>query len=122
MVYTAEHLSLAMIEYLVHVDADNSPADLMLAVAEIPDHISRVQVLSRDLPPSWRQYPAPEALAAIGDAFATAMQAAILIVPSALAVTENNWILNPAHPEFRQITIKPAESFQYEPRLLSRGR
>jgi RES domain-containing protein len=37
--YTSEHQSLAMLEYFVHLDADDSPDDLVLATAEIPNSL-----------------------------------------------------------------------------------
>ena len=122
MVYTAEHLSLAMIEYLVHLDADRPPTDLVLATADVPNAVTRFQIESEDLPAGWRGYPPSEALAAIGDEFAQERKAAILIVPSALAVTDRNWILNPAHPDFGKITFHPAQPFDYDPRLLKARR
>lgn len=118
MVYTAEHLSLAMIEYLAHVDTDRPPGDLMLAEAQIPDDVSVLRLTTLDLPPTWRSYPAPDALQAIGDSFARALQACVLIVPSVLAVTDNNWILNPSHLDFGKITLKAAVPFDYDPRLI----
>jgi RES domain-containing protein len=42
--YASEHQSLAMLEYSVHLDKDDPPEDLVLAVAEIPDEPSREQV------------------------------------------------------------------------------
>ncbi len=120
VVYTAEHLSLAMIEYLVHLDADRPPSDIMLATAEIPDGVSRIRLKPHGLPAGWRNYPPTEALAMIGDAFARDLRAAILIVPSSLAVTDHNWILNPAHPGFRKIRFHPAVPFDYDPRLARR--
>ena len=118
VVYTAEHLSLAMIEYLAHLDADRPPASLMLATADIPDDVSLLRLAPSDLPSTWRNYPAPDALQAIGDRFAQEQQACVLAVPSVLAVTDNNWILNPAHPDFAKITLNPGKPFDYDPRLI----
>jgi RES domain-containing protein len=42
----------------------------------------------------------------------------MLIVPSTLAVTDNNWILNPTHPDFHKIKFHLAAPFDYDPRLL----
>jgi RES domain-containing protein len=117
LVHTAEHLSLAMIEYLVHIDPDRPPVDLVLAQAEIPDDVSRIRHRIEDLPPEWRRYPAPAILANLGAGFVKAARAAVLIVPSALAITENNWLLNPAHPDFHRIKIAGVEPFHYDPRL-----
>ncbi len=36
LAYAAERLSLAMIEYFVHIDPDDPPRDLVLVTAEIP--------------------------------------------------------------------------------------
>jgi hypothetical protein len=45
-------------------------------------------------------------------------QAAILIVPSALARTEDNWLINPNHPDFRDIRLHPIDPFQFDLRLI----
>jgi RES domain-containing protein len=73
--------SLAMIEYFVQIDEDSAPRAA-----------------------SWRQSPAPPGLAVIGDGFVNAARAAVLIVPSALAQAESNWLLNPRHPDFAKIS------------------
>ena len=111
-----------MIEYLVHIDADNPPPDLVLATAEVPETVSRVELTSDDLPAGWQQYPPLEALSEIGDNFIKDKQSAILIVPSALAPTDNNWILNPSHPDSSEIVIQPTEPFHYDPRSLQNQR
>lgn len=120
LVYTAEHLSLAMIEYLVHLDPNHPPKELMLARARIPDKLAKLQVHADDLPRGWREYPAPESLALIGDKFVLNGEAAVLVVPSAIAPTENNWLLNPQHPHFQKIELESSEPFHYDPRLLRR--
>lgn len=118
VVYTAEHLSLAMIEYLAHLDASKRPKDLVLATADVPDDVSVMRLTSADLPATWRNYPAPDALQTIGDRFARELKACVLIVPSVLATTDNNWILNPAHPDFSRITLNSAMPFDYDSRLI----
>jgi RES domain-containing protein len=117
--YTAEHLSLAMVEYFVHIDAGDPPKDLVVVAADIPDSVSRVFVRLEKLPIDWRQVPAPPALAAIGDAFAAERKSAILVLPSAVVPSEANWLINPLHPEFAQIQVRPAEPFQYDARFFT---
>jgi RES domain-containing protein len=119
VVYTAEHLSLAMLEYLAHLDPNYRPDDLVLAQAEIPDGLERIRLRAADLPEAWNRYPAPAELAAIGDRFVLDAKVAILIVPSVLAPTEDNWLLNPAHSDFGSIRILAIEPFQYDRRLIS---
>jgi RES domain-containing protein len=60
---------------------------------------------------TWRQTPRPPELAAIGDRFARRRRDAILIVPSALAPGEANWLLNPDHLDFGRIRIHSPERF-----------
>jgi RES domain-containing protein len=115
--YTAEHMSLAMVEYFVHIDADNPPRDLVVVAADIPDSVSRVILRPQDLPTDWRHVPAPTTLAAIGDSFAVNRQSAVLVVPSALVPSESNWLINPLHPQFAEIEVCPPEPFQYDARF-----
>lgn len=115
--YTAEHLSLAMLEYFVHIDPDDPPNDLVVAAAGIPKSVSRRTIAPKELPVNWRATPAPPELAAIGDAFANDCRIAVLIVPSALAPAESNWLINPRHPHFARIRTFQPEPFKYDPRF-----
>jgi RES domain-containing protein len=119
LAYASEHLSLAMIEYFVHLDRDDPPPDLVVAAADVPDDVSRVHVAPGKLPATWRQTPAPAELAAIGDRFARRRREAILVVPSALTPDEFNWLLNPDHPDFRRVRILPPEPFSYDARFFA---
>jgi len=117
LAYTAEHLSLAMIEYFIHIDPDDPPKDLVAVTAEVPDSVSRHSISAKQLPADWRRSPSLPELSGIGDRFARDGRAAILIVPSALAPSESNWLINPHHPEFSKIRIHPAEVFEYDSRF-----
>jgi RES domain-containing protein len=108
LAYTAQHLSLAMIEYFVHIDPDDPPNDLVVVTAEIPAGVSRISI---------SQAPSRPDLAGIGDRFASNARAAILIVPSALAPTEANWLINPRHPEFSKVRLRSLEAFDYDSRF-----
>ena len=117
LAYTAEHLSLAMIEYFIHIDPDDPPKDLAVVTAEVPDSVSRTSISPKQLPANWRQSPSPPELAEIGDRFVRDRRAAIIIVPSALAPAESNWLINPGHPEFSRIRLRSVEAFEYDPRF-----
>src|SRR5271167_2331747 len=78
--YASEHQSLAMLEYFVHLDTDNSPDDLVLAVAEVPDDLAREKVEARNLPANWRESAAPAELARLGDEFAQRGENCLLLV------------------------------------------
>jgi RES domain-containing protein len=120
--YTSEHQSLAMLEYFVHLEADEAPSDLVLATAEIPDDLPRHRIAADKLPTHWRRSPAPEELASIGDEFVQDGEHCVLIVPSALAPHESNWLLNPQHAGFRRIVISKLEPLSYDPRMFDVAR
>jgi RES domain-containing protein len=117
LAYTAEHLSLAMIEYFIHIEPDDPPKDLVAVTAEVPDSVSRISISPKQLPANWRQSPLPSELAEIGDRFVRDCRAATLIVPSALAPSESNWLINPQHPEFATTRLHSAEAFEYDSRF-----
>jgi RES domain-containing protein len=119
--YASEHQSLAMLEYFVHLDPEDAPDDLVLASADVPDEVSLEVLGVKNLPANWREIPAPPALAQIGDDFIKRAEKCLLLLPSALAVHENNWLINPQHPEFRQIRLHPAEPLRYDPRMFQRS-
>ena len=76
-VYTAAHLSLAVLEILVHVTAEEDlPADLVAISADVPDDLRIERVGIEDLPGDWRRTPAPPALAEQGTAWLTAARTA----------------------------------------------
>ena len=114
--YTSQHQSLAMLEYFVHLDRDNPPTDLVLAAARVPCDLSRQHVDPAVLPADWRESPAPSELASIGDEFISSGRIAVLIVPSALAPSESNWLLNPQHSDFARIEFDPLQPFEYDRR------
>jgi RES domain-containing protein len=118
--YASEHQSLAMLEYIVHLDANDPPQDLVLVTADVPDDVRRRVVTTPDLPEHWRETPAPPELAALGDDFVNQAATALLLVPSALAPRENNWLLNPRHPDFAKIAIQQPEPLRYDPRMFAK--
>jgi RES domain-containing protein len=115
--YASEHQSLAMLEYFVHLDPEDAPDDLILATADVPDKMSRERLELRNLPVNWREVPGPPELAQFGDDFVKMAATCLLLVPSALATHEYNWLINPLHPEFAEITQNAAEPLRYDPRM-----
>ena len=121
LAYASEHQSLAMLEYFVHLDPEDAPEDLVLATADIPVGVSREVITVSDLPANWRETPAPPELAQIGDDFVKKGENCLLLAPSALAVNENNWLINPGHVAFKQIALNPPELLRYDARMFGRG-
>jgi RES domain-containing protein len=43
----------------------------------------------------------------------------VLALPSVIIPGELNYLLNPAHPDFKRITVGKPEKFNFDPRLIS---
>jgi len=115
--YTSAHQSLAMLEYFVHLDKDDPPSDLVLAIAEVPDELVQEKIDVRHLPANWREPAGPAELAQFGDEFAQRAEHCLLMVPSVLVPGENNCLINPAHPDFGRIVVKGLEPLSYDSRM-----
>ena len=120
--YASEHQSLALLEYFVHLDKDDPPTDLVVAVAEVPDDLRREQIAPGKLPRNWREASAPAELARLGDEFARRGEHAVLLVPSVLVTEENNCLINPAHPDCKRILLRDVRPLSYDPRMFTRHR
>ena len=116
-VFMSATLSLAALERFVHTDADLEPSDLLAIPVEIRDDIAIDTVAVETLPADWRTFPAPPALAEIGDRWFRASRTPVLSVPSVVIPHERNFVLNPTHREFAQIVIGGSEPFSFDPRM-----
>ncbi len=116
VVYGSQHKSLAALELLVHRDprrANRFTAFLF----QFPESLVETVPL-QGLPEDWRQEPPPPSTQQIGDAWMKGSRSAVLAVPSIIIPEELNYVLNPAHPDFRKITIGRPQDFAFDARLL----
>ena len=98
-VYAASHLSLAALEYLVRIDAEDAPDDLVALHISVPDDVTELAWSPSSLPPDWRQTPPPPECQEIGAEWARTGEALLLRVPSVLVPEESNVLVNPLHPD-----------------------
>jgi RES domain-containing protein len=101
MVYAATHLSLALLEQLVHLNPARLPESFRAFAVDLPDddpvEHGRPDIASDDI----------EATRRTGDLWATSLRSAALLVPSVIVpavlhpgtilTTERNVLLNPRH-------------------------
>jgi RES domain-containing protein len=123
VLYFAATRSLAVLEIFVHLEPEDLPEPLSVLSVDVPDEIfeGRAKRTIAELPPSWRHYPAPTALQAVGDAWVKAAASAVLELPSAIIPGESNFLLNPNHPDFEAVSWNAPEPFQLDPRLWRRA-
>jgi RES domain-containing protein len=116
MVYTAGSGALAALEMLAHLDAYEVLEAFLLAEATFD--ASLVEELDAGaLPARWRSDPPPLELQRIGDQWVRSSRSAVLRVPSAIIETEDNFLLNPEHPDFPRVTFGVPVRFTFDPRL-----
>ncbi len=115
-VYAAEHLPMAALEVLVHVDASDLCIPFMAIEVEIPDHLVEEASLSA-LPSDWRALPSPPATQAFGDAWLRGVTSLGLVLPSAVIPVYRNVLINPRHPSLSSMTEVRRMPFTFDPRL-----
>jgi RES domain-containing protein len=118
MVYTAGSVSLATLELLVHLDTTSVLPSYSICPVDFDD--SLVESLDRaSLPSDWRQSPSPTSLQLIGDDWISRGSSVVLRVPSAVVEDENNYLINPAHKDFKKLVIGGMKPFRMDRRLIS---
>lgn len=120
MVYTSSTLSLAALELLVHVEPLLAPSDLVATEVDVPDDGGLGALVTPDVFPAgeWRQYPAPEWQAELGDMWIEDGTFLWLAVPSAIVPHEYNVLLNPRHPRMADVRVVSKHSFSFDERLV----
>jgi RES domain-containing protein len=118
IVYTAQSLSLAQLEVLVHISDRRQMPELVFAVAGIPDSFAIETIETSVLSGNWRRFsPYSSMTQTLGMRWLTEMKSAVLKVPSAISEAEWNFLLNPAHPDFQKLRIGNAIPFVMDPRV-----
>jgi RES domain-containing protein len=117
VIYASSTKSLAALETLVHL---NPPVPFKYVAFRLQFDAALVDnVPLNRLPADWRVEPPPPSTKAIGDAWVREVRSAVLALPSVIVPGELNYLLNPAHPAFKKISISKPEGFIFDPRLLT---
>jgi RES domain-containing protein len=117
VVYASSTKSLAALETLVHL---NPPVPFKYVAFRLQFDAALVENIPLNrLPADWRVEPPPPSTNAIGDAWLREVRSAVLALPSVIVPGELNYLLNPAHPAFKKISISKPEGFIFDPRLLT---
>ncbi len=115
-VYTSGTKALSALETLVHL---NPPVMFRYVAIRIEFDDQLVEkVAPGTLPADWSEEPPPPFAQAVGDRWVARGRTAVLELPSVIIRSESNFLLNPAHPGFRQIAIAAPEPFAFDARLL----
>lgn len=122
LVYTASSAALACLETVVHLSAGTLPMNRYLVRIDIPDDVFARRLRFEDLVPApkrvgWDAEPAGRVSLELGGDWVAAGSSAILEVPSVIIPEEQNYLINPAHPDAATITATKLRRFEYDRRL-----
>lgn len=120
ILYSANSLSLAALEMLVHLNSE----ELLLSYSFATLTFEESQVMPvgdfRKLPRNWSSSPPPTAIQGIGDAWAMSMGSLVLRVPTPILPGEFNYLINVAHPRFNEIGRGKPQVFRFDERLYNK--
>ena len=77
-------------------------------------------IVSSELPANWFNNPPIDVLKQIGDSFIKENKFLALKIPSAIMPEENNYLLNPAHPDFKKVSTVYVRNIPIDERFLKR--
>jgi RES domain-containing protein len=117
MLYTAEFISLAALEMLVHNHFKDFSIPLALVKISIPELIDINEITETKLKKSWQEDAGYTMF--MGNEFIKSAEQLILKVPSAVITEEFNVLINPLHAAFKKIKILNIKSFRTDKRLFS---
>ena len=122
VVYCAEHLSLAILENLVHLPPElraSLPPRHAVSI-DFPDDV-RATTINR-LPRGLRDHKLVAWCRRLGDQWLDEGNTLLLRAPSVIVPQEYNVILNPAHPLMLKVRIAHAKPFSFDGRLTALSR
>lgn len=118
LVYTAESRALATLEVSVHLDlSEDLPTDRHYVEIDIPNEIDILELRNEDLPVNWDTKPPSLDTQYIGDDFVKENNAAVLKVPSSIVPPEDNYLINPNHPDASQIKVISTKPLKFDERF-----
>jgi RES domain-containing protein len=108
MLYASEHLSLACIEILVHLDKGQLPRDYVWSSTELTETPGLLRFENLNDMKSCK---------AAGHRWVHAAGALAVQVPSVVIPEESNILLNPEHAGYNDLVWSEPRPFRFDPRL-----
>ena len=116
VVYCAQSLSLASLEFFVHFEPLSKSVALVAVEIEVPDGLIE-DLPAKSLPAKWDAMPPESDTAGIGTEWLKSGRSAALRVPSVLTRGEFNVLINPDHADLKRIRVKSSVDCSYDTRM-----
>ncbi|GLS21573.1 hypothetical protein GCM10007874_45900 [Labrys miyagiensis] len=114
MIYTSEHYSTALLEKLLH-GSGRMPLNQHCVTVTIPSGLS-YEVFPVATLPGWDR-PIAKSSKAYGEKWCREKRSLVAIVPSVVARRDMNFLVNPAHAEFKHVSASLHEPVYWDSRL-----
>jgi RES domain-containing protein len=95
----------------------NIPRDYYMDSINIPDTAEALELKLSELPADWKVFPHPNSTQLIGDRFLSEGKYLVMKVPSAAVQGDSNYLINPSHPLFYEVSILESVPFEFDERL-----
>lgn len=116
-IYASTNLSLALMELYVRLGGLHSQENWVITEFDIPYDLPIDMWNSDDLPHGWNLNMFPHVAQAKGDAFLSKAEYVGVMLPSMLIPQEYHLLLNPLHPDIKQIAIVGVEEMSQDLRI-----
>ena len=112
-------LSLSALENLVHMRKIHFLRNYKCIWADIPDQLITA-LPSKKIPKNWKDDIALTETRILGDQWFESGVTPVLKVPSVVIDVEHNYLINPNHPQFSDISVGNIQNFKFDERLFKR--
>jgi RES domain-containing protein len=116
ILYASSNVSLAILEYVVHLPPSVKPPELLLLTLEIPDP-AIVTMAETDLPENWNKKGYHDNVQRWGTAWLESFASLAVMVPSATS-PDHNILINPSHPDFHTVAVIDNKPITMDDRLI----
>ena len=117
MLYVSEHISLSVLEMLVHSNFKDFSIPLSLLKISLPETTLINDIKIAKLKIDWQEDISYTKF--IGNEFIKSNTNLVLKVPSAVVNEENNLLINPLHKDFKKVKITEVKTFRTDKRFFS---
>ena len=119
VIYTSGSKALACLENLVHTNAETLGSKLYVCMEILlPENAGITAITLKDLPLNFINEDHKTLTKELGNNWYTENKNLLLQVPSAIIFTENNFVINTLHDDFKKVKIRSTEAFSFDTRLV----
>jgi RES domain-containing protein len=118
VIYTASSLALAFVEIIPGLRRNRIPKGFVSLYISIKTTVSKKELHLNDFPVNWEKEKTGKWFIETGNQWLQEKKELLLVVPSVIIPEEQNILINPHHPEIKNVEIKTIKPFRVDPRFI----